>query len=98
MPIAEKIQRTTHAFPPIEPMIPPTMPVMSPATMITPTACQKCPFTRFHDRLSASVPRRFSTISTGTETDEEDQEDEPGDDEEDEPADDREPDQQRTPG
>ncbi len=68
VPIAVKIQRTTHAFPPIAPMIPPTMPVMSPATMITPTACQKCPFTRFHERLIASVPRRFSTISAGTAT------------------------------
>ena len=42
---------------------------MIPATTITPTACQKCPFTRFHDRLIAARPRRFSTISTGTETD-----------------------------
>ncbi len=35
---------------------------------IRPNACQKWPFTRFQERLIASVPRRFSTTSAGIAT------------------------------
>ena len=69
------------------------MPVMIPATKMTPNACQKCPFTRFQERLIAARPRRFSTISTGTDTERSTSEDDARDHKQDESTEDRETDQ-----